>query len=229
MKENVGLQEKIKIIKYNPVKIEEKKNVDSNKKPHIFWTANIRIEKYNNDESVKRGVPDEVQYVEGNTATTKGLFTLWHLAMGDGPSDTSIVYPPGDGGTAMGGFYPLKYVAGSAEYAHIGVGDGTSSAQASDTGLTGTNQCFMPCIDNTPAIGSNPNVLQLKAQFGPDDANNFTWNEWGVANGDPTNPTGDRTASNIVLFNRRQEEMGTKSPGSTWVIIADLTIAPSAS
>ena len=226
MKENSSFKEKITILKYNPVATHrENKKVDSKKKPETFWTANIRIEKYNNDESYRKGIPDDIQYVEGNTATTKGLFTLWHLAMGDDET-TSVTF----GGTTYTGVYPLKPTDDQSNvYTYIGVGDGTDTASANDTALTGSNTEYMSCEEGFPSISSEqPNVLQVKVEFGPDDAN-WAWNEWGVFNGNPDSPGSGRDANSVVMFNRRQEEMGTKAQGSTWVIIADLTIAPSAS
>lgn len=230
MRECSSFREKITILKYDFVPVNK---VRRDKKPAMKdafakWTANLRIEKYNTRESYEKGVPDEIQTVEGNTATTKGLFILWNLAMGLGPADeTTAEYE----GNTITGIYPLN-----SDNTYIAVGNGTQPASASDTQLyaqeTGENiqdYYYKQCDDYYPIVDSNNNTtLQVRATFEPSEAN-FAWNEWGVANGDMSNISSPRTADNVVLFNRRQETMGTKGDEATWVIIADLIISPAVS
>lgn len=218
-RETAGMSERIRILKYEP-KIITTESKKLNDKPAIKWTANLRIEKYNNDESYESGIPDEIQEVKGNTATTKGLFTIWNLAMGKGVND-EVTY---DGNTYTG-VYPLNE-----SYAWLGVGSGTTTPSASDTALDDSNAVFVQCDPGWPKIDSaSPNTLQLRATFGAQVAT-MAWNEWGVANGDAGHtPVSPRDTNNIVLFNRKVENMGSKSDDATWVIIADLLISPSAS
>lgn len=198
----------------------------------ITWTANLRIEKYNDDDSFRKGIPDEVQHIKGNTATMIGLFTLWNLAMGKGTSDPDG-YTYNNISYTVEGFYPLSH-----DNAYIGVGTGTSQESLNDTGLSAGEQssrAYVQAEVNYPAIDSaNPNIMQVKAVFGSTVAA-FSWQEWGVFNGNPDNPGQDRSAmndsthtGNIVMFNHKVEDMGTKSANATWVIIGDFVLSPTA-
>ena len=223
-----GMQERIKIIKYEPTEIHNKDTKEcsavegNNVKGTISWTANMRIEKYNDDESYKAGVPDEVHYVKGNTATMKGLFTLWQLAMGNYINTTNYVKP-----TYSGTEYDVYPLDNTNTY--IGVGNGAGTAYATDDALEGDTQAWVKCDSGYPIIdSSNPNTLQVSATFGPGVAEGWNWHEWGIANGNMGSP-GTRPVESIVLFNRRNDDMGQKGSNATWVIIADLIIAPNAS
>lgn len=221
--DKIRMFERVRILKYEPkISTTETKKLNKDKIPFINWTANLRIEKYNNDESYKSGVPDEIQTVEGNTATMKGLFTIWNLVQGK-DINSEVTYD----NTTYTGVYPLN-----ADYAYLGVGSGDTPATSADTGLAST-PVFLKCDTGYPIIdAANPNTLQLRVTFSPSDAANMDWKEWGVANGDADRsktPVSPRDADNIVLFNRRVENMGHKSDQATWVIIADLVISPTAS
>lgn len=213
MKEGSSFSDRARVIKYEP-----QENEDKMKDNLMKWTANFRIEKYNSQESYKKGIPDEIQTVKGNTATTKGLFTLWCLAQGLSTSST-VTYD----GVTISGVYPLNQAN-----TYIGVGNGTATASASDTALFGDTQTFVQCESGFPVIDqANPNTLQVKATFGP-STGNHEWNEWTIANGNPSNVPAGHDSNSVVLFNRRVETMGTKAQNATWVIIADLIISPSA-
>lgn len=229
MKERAVLREKITILKYESVKLSEKENqsMGSSLKAMINWTANLKIEKYNNNESYKKGIPDDITYVKGNTATYKGLFVLWNLVMGKSPSNP-IVYEEGQ---EEMGVYPLNN-----DNTYIAVGNGTATPSPDDTqldaqtsgGTVNVDYYYKNCDDDYPVVLlSNPNCLQIRATFGSEMAN-FEWNEWGVANGDPDSPGDSRDPETVVLFNRRKDPMGRKEQGATWVIVADLIISPSA-
>ena len=234
MQEKTAIQEKIKIIKYDPITVDNSKESDKMdivQPGKISWTAHMRIEKYNNRESFDAGIPDEVHNVEGNTATNKGLFTLWQLVMGFDPNTSGINWP-GDGTNPAEsnytGVYPLN-----ATNTYLGVGDSSNAAAATNMVLQGTNQAWVQCDTGYPQVvyTNNQNTLQVKATFDSDTAN-FTWSEWGVANGDHPGAgsfSSPRDEHNVVLFNRRVDTMGTKAVGAVWVIIADLVISPTAS
>ena len=97
--------------------------------------------------------------------------------------------------------------------AHIGVGDGTESEDPSQTGLTGTNKYYKSMDTGYPTYGSD-RLATFRATFGADEAN-FAWNEWTVANG-----PGDE----YINLNRKQESLGTKTQGSTWILTVQLRI-----
>jgi hypothetical protein len=96
--------------------------------------------------------------------------------------------------------------------AKIGVGDSTTAFAASQTDLQATKNKLRKGMDTgyPTTVG---NVLTYQATFGSADAN-FAWNEWGVFN----------AASDGIMLNRLVEYNGTKLPGQTWVIQAQLTI-----
>jgi len=197
-KDSVSIGERITIVKHNPKGGKDRMNLDS-----MNWTSKLKLEKYNNDESLDSGLPDEVVEIEGNTALDLGLNTIWKLVNGQSSSD---------------GVYQLDSIN-----THVGVGNSSATAQSSQSGLLGSNKFYAPMDNSTviyPVVDNN--VLTVRAKFGPADAN-FTWNEWGILNGNPDNP-GSRDPSSIVQFNRKVEPMGSKVEGSTWIIIAELII-----
>jgi len=97
--------------------------------------------------------------------------------------------------------------------AHIGVGDGTAAEDYSQTGLQGANKYYKKVDTGYPIYGSGRKAV-FRATFGADEAN-FTWNEWTVANG----PDDD-----AVNLNRKVENLGTKTQGSTWILTVELYI-----
>jgi hypothetical protein len=94
----------------------------------------------------------------------------------------------------------------------IGVGDGTDDPSPSQSGLTGTNKTYKQVDAGYPQITDNK--IMFRASFGPDEGNH-AWQEWTVANG-----CGDE----YININRRKDNLGVKSSGSTWVLEVTLTI-----
>lgn len=176
------------------------------KKESIKWSCKMKLEKYFNDESLRNNKPDEVIDITGNTALIGGLETLWKLVTGAG--DNVDVFPF------------------DTSNAYIGVGDSSVAASPTQSGLLGASVCYRPMDQSTGVIYPQivENTISFRARFDSTDAN-FIWNEWGIINGDPENP-GTRDVSTIIQLNRRVEPMGTKTIGSTWVIIADITLNP---
>lgn len=220
----------MKIVKYDPIPAGESKSIGA-AEPGVSWTANMRIEKYRDRESYAAGQPDEVHHVKGNTATNKGLFTLWQLVNGCDPNTSNITWP-GDGTNPAESNYTGVYPLNSS-YTYLGVGDSSASASATDMALQGSNQAWVQCDTGYPMVtyANSQNTLQVKATFDSDTAN-FAWNEWGVANGDHPGAgsfSSPRDEYNVVLFNRRTDTMGQKASGAVWVIIAELVISPTAS
>lgn len=125
--------------------------------------------------------------VDGNILLNEGINVLWNLAIGV----TATNY-------------------GSAN-ARIGVGDGTTAENATQTGLQGTNKAWKVMDAGYP---DRPSATQARWQstFGGTEAN-FSWQEATVVN------AADDTGQNL---NRKVQNLGTKASGSTW--IAQLTI-----
>jgi hypothetical protein len=95
--------------------------------------------------------------------------------------------------------------------ARIGVGDGTTAFNASQTDLQGTNKVRKAMDSGYPTRSGA--TMTFQATFTGSEAN-FTWNEWGVFN----------AATGGVMLNRKVENLGTKASGSTWVIQVQITL-----
>lgn len=199
--DNIKFSESVSIIKLN------KKEDSSMNFDEMRWSCKTRIEKYHNDEDYKNNKPYDIIDIKGNTALINGLKLLWNLAIGNG-DDTN------------------KYFFSSSN-ACIGVGNSSASANSAQTGLLGSSRYYKPMDQSTGIIYPyiTNNTVTFRAKFGSTEGN-FTWNEWGVINGNPMSP-GQRDESTMVQLNRKVESMGTKVAGSTWVIVVDLTINPS--
>jgi hypothetical protein len=95
--------------------------------------------------------------------------------------------------------------------AYIGVGDGTTAENATQTGLQGTNKAYKAMDAGYPTFGTGQQA-RWQSTFTGTEAN-FSWQEITVANGSSD------TATNL---NRKVQNLGTKVSGTTW--IAQLTI-----
>jgi len=165
----------------------------------IKWKCEYRLEKREGDinacktpeerlkflEEVK---PYEVIEGEGNLMLNEGINEIWTLVCG---------------GTAT----PYNNTN-----ARIGVGDGTTAAAATQTGLQGTNQLYKGMETGFPTFGTDQKVT-FKSSFGDAEAN-FAWEEWTVDNG----------ATAAINLNRKVEALGTKSTG-TWTLEVSITLS----
>jgi hypothetical protein len=132
---------------------------------------------------------EEVREVKGNVFLSEGIQFIWRAVTGQSG---------------------LTYFGSNS---CIGVGDGTTAADPSQTGLLGTNKYYKQVDSGYPQLSGNSVIFQ--ATFGGTEAN-FSWNEWTVANG-----CGDT----YVNLNRKQESLGTKASGATWILQVQLTIS----
>jgi len=132
---------------------------------------------------------EEVKEVRGNVFLNEGINYIWRLVKGE-----SGLTPFGSNSC-------------------IGVGDGTTAADPSQTGLTGTNKYYKQVDSGYPTVQGTSIIFQ--ATFGGTEAN-YSWNEWTVANG-----CGDI----YVNINRKVEPLGTKASGATWILQVQLTIS----
>jgi len=132
----------------------------------------------------------ERRTIEGNIFLTEGINFIWNCIA------TGSCSPPFNSSNAC-----------------IGVGDGTASENASQTGLQGSNKFYKQVDSGYPTISGNK--ITFRATFGSNDAN-FTWNEWTVAN---------QCSDNGVNLNRKVQNLGTKASGTTWVLQVELSIS----
>ena len=98
------------------------------------------------------------------------------------------------------------------DHANLGVGNGTTSENASQTGLQGTQIKYKGMDDGFPSRSGQ--TISWRATFGDTEAN-FAWEEFTVANGD------DNSATNL---NRKRESKGTKS-GGNWTLTLQITFS----
>ena len=149
------------------------------------WKPKWTIEKY--DKNMKLY---ETEEIEGNLLLNEGITSLLTLLIGG--SETAF----------------------NNANAHIGVGDGTTAANATQTGLVGTNKTYMPMDSTYPKVEGQ--TVTFRATFGPDDGNH-AWREFTVTNGNSD------SAKNL---NRKVESaLRTKANPDTWVIQLQITIS----
>jgi hypothetical protein len=131
----------------------------------------------------------EVKTVEGNVFLNEGINFIW---------------------LAVTGATGLTYFDGS--HAYIGVGDGSTTEDPTQTGLQGTNKTYKLVDSGYPQVSGN--IVKFRATFGPDEGNH-AWKEWTVANGN---------SDAAVNLNRKVQDLGTKASGTTWTIEVQLQI-----
>lgn len=97
--------------------------------------------------------------------------------------------------------------------AHIGVGDGTGEALASQTGLQGENKTYIPMEANYPQVSGQSVTFRAVADG---DTANHNWREFTVANGN---------SDAAVNMNRKVDDQGTKAQGQVWTVDLILSIS----
>jgi hypothetical protein len=95
----------------------------------------------------------------------------------------------------------------------IGVGDGNTPVDPTQTGLQGSNKAYKTVDAGYPQVSGN--TFTVRATFGTSDAN-FPWNEWTVANS---------CSDDGINLNRKVESLGAKNPNTTWVLQLTLSIS----
>lgn len=128
--------------------------------------------------------------IEGNIPLNEGINAIWTLVCG-------------------GAETPFDH-----DHACLGVGNGTQSASAVQTGLTGAEISYKNVDAGYPSFGVDQKAI-FRATFGVSDAN-FEWNEWSVCN------ACDNTGKNI---NRKVETLGAKTSGKIWIFEVEMEIS----
>jgi len=95
--------------------------------------------------------------------------------------------------------------------AHIGVGDGTTAFDKTQSDLIGTNKERAGMDSGYPSITGAQ--LTFRSTFGENDAN-FSWEEWAVFN--------DASAGDML--NRVVEDNGEKVSGHVWEFTVEITV-----
>jgi len=152
------------------------------------WIPKWRIEKYHGDAK-----PENLYAVEefdGNLLLNEGITEMLNLLIG---------------GTAT----PFNNAN-----ARIGVGDSSTAAAATQTGLqAATNKAWRPMDATYPQVSGQ--TVTFRATFGSGVAA-FAWNEFTVVN------SADDTGKNLC---RKVEAHGSKASTDTWVVQVQITIS----
>jgi hypothetical protein len=160
------------------------------------WLCRYRLAKYHQDIEPYRGSeaafyerfqPYEVVEGEGNCLLNVGIDEMWDLICGDSANHFT------------------------SSYAQVGVGDSTTTANASQTDLqAATNKTYKGMESGYPT--STSQKATFKASFGDSEAN-YAWNEWVI-----------KQSSSGKCLNRKVESLGTKSSG-TWTLEVSITLS----
>lgn len=149
------------------------------------WQPKWKIEKYDKDMNLY-----DIEDIDGNLLLNEGITSLLTLLIGG--SETAF----------------------NNANAHVGVGDGTDGAIATQTGLIGTNKTYRPMDSTFPQVAGQ--TVTFRSTFGPDDGNH-NWREFTVANG---------VSDSAKNLNRKVESaLRTKTSPDTWVVQLQVTIS----
>lgn len=189
------------LLKYGSAKVSDTPGTEPSGEP-LRWRADIRLEKYEGDNSEARAadpnvLPDDVIETTENLLTIGGASALWHRV---------------SGGTSVTVFDNTN--------AYLGVGDSTTAAANTQTDLQATTNKLRKAMDASypqhtdSASNSAAMSITFRSTFGTSDAN-FAWQEWAVFNAS--------TAGRML--NRKVESLGTKVNTATWTLTLTLSLA----
>ena len=99
-------------------------------------------------------------------------------------------------------------------HAYIGVGDSSTAANATQTGIQASTNRLNKAMDASYPLAASSQQEVWRSTFGSSDTN-FAWNEIVVSN------VNDFTHG----LNRLVSSMGTKASGATWVATLTITLS----
>lgn len=158
-------------------------------KEHFGWKAEWTIHKYRNelDAELKRAY--EISRFGPNLGLNAGITVLLNLLCGTG---TPTAYDNAD--------------------AYLGVGDSTTAAAATQTGLqASTNKTYIGMQTGYPSVSAQ--TASWQSQFASGDAN-YAWNEFCLFNA---------SAGGGTALNRLVSAQGTKASGQVWTLTLAIT------
>jgi hypothetical protein len=153
---------------------------------HAVWS----IRKFASEEAHKTGVCYEDKVIDGNILLNEGINQLWTILCSSG-------------GTKFDN-----------SNAFLAVGDDTTSENASQTGLIGTNKFYKAVDVGYPTFGTSQKATWVCTYIGTEA--NFGWQEFSVANGN------SNSATNL---NRKVSNQGTKTSGQVWELTLEITLS----
>jgi len=155
------------------------------KEASVMW----KIEKFADADSYRAGKSFEISEFEGNVMCNEGINELWTILCSAGGTKWDNTN------------------------AYLGVGTGTTSAAAADTGIQ-TAGVFVGMESGYPTYGTSQKAT-WKASFGAAVANQ-AWNEFCVSNTD---------SNGGELLNHKISAQGTKTSGQTWELELSITLS----
>ena len=157
----------------------------------ITHKTEFLLEKYQVSNGLKYPVPYAVERFEKNLGLNEGLNVIASLICGGAETAYDSVN------------------------AYIGVGDSSTAAAASQTGLqASTNKAYAGMEAGYPVFGTEQKIV-WKASFGDGEAQ-FAWNEFTVENAN--------LGSGAPLL-RKVESKGTKTAGEIWELTVTVTFS----
>lgn len=168
----------------------------------VQWRAHWKVEKYWGDDTGPGATPYEVVEGHGNLLMYGGASVQWQTLLGNGTATA---------GQALTFFNNAN--------AHLGVGDSTTAAAATQNDLVAATNKLRKAMDATYPQHTDGLVLAaatvtFRSTFATGDAN-FAWQEWAVFN----------AASGGRMLNRKVEALGTKTSAASWVLTVTLSLA----
>ena len=167
-----------------------------------FYETQWIVRRFADDAAFQAGTPTPVvdgagqalpaeSVIDGNLLLNEGIAELWDLVIGAGT--------------------PTSFANANA---YIGVGDSSTAAAASQTGLqASTNKAYVGMEAGYPSRSNQ--TVTWRAVFGT-STGNFAWQEFTVANGNSD------SADNL---NRVVSNQGTKASGQTWTVDVAITLS----
>lgn len=148
------------------------------------------ITKYKNEEDFQKDLPYEITKANGNLLLNEGITEALKL---------------------IGG---ITATAFNNANSYLGVGDSTTAASATQTGLqASTNKLYKAMETGYPSVTNQ--TITWRSVFGASEAN-FAWQEFTVANGNSD------AAKN---FNRKVSSQGTKVVNQVWTLDLVITLS----
>jgi hypothetical protein len=155
------------------------------KKINIGHKIKWVITKYANERDYKENKPFEQREINGNILLNVGIDLLEDILTG---ASTAVF---------------------DNTNARIGVGDGTTAEDATQTGLQGTNTAYLSMDTGYPSRSGETLTFQAVAD---DTTANFSWQEFCIDNG-------------TTALNRKVSDQGTKASGQIWTVKVTLTFS----
>lgn len=164
----------------------------------IEWRVKSVVEKFRVDPLTgdKTPEPYEVLESEGNLLMYGGASALWDLLIAAG-----------------------NVTEFDNTNAHIGVGDSSTAAAATQTDLQAASNKHYEPMDatyptHTDGTTSGSASVVFKSTFESGDAE-YAWNEWGIFN----------ASSAGRMLNRKVQSFGTKPASTAWSLTVTITLA----